>query len=209
MLFYAHRRPVIAVLLHEQLNVGQGTLNLIGSEQISQLKLRGVRDLSGGGPIGDTLHGNAPHKVIRNGKERQHNLAVRSSFGLNTDVGKAPRAMKLVNAFADKFTVKRLPYLLGNELQPSLLIDVGRYVGPADVRDYESLVLGKGVIDRHGWRLRFNGLTWFLRGGLRRRLHGTHRRERQRNQRCQQSPPQLQTGSPIRCSWLISSMNAM
>ena len=115
--------------------------------------------------------------------------------------------MKLVNAYADKFSVKRLPWLLGNELQPSLLIDVGRYVGPADVRNNESLIRGKGVVDGHGWRLRFDGLTLFLRGGLRRRLHGTHRRERQRNQRCQQSPPQLQTGSPIRCSWLISSMN--
>src|SRR5580700_12124836 len=150
VLFRAQRRPVIPAFLHEQLNVGQGTLNLIGSEQISQLKLRGVRDLSGGGPIGDTFHGNASHKVIRNGKERQHDLAVRISFGLNTDVGKAPRAMQLVNAFADKFTVKRLPWLLGNEPHPSLLVDVGRYVGPADVCNNESLILSKVVVDGQG-----------------------------------------------------------
>src|SRR5277367_1355569 len=70
LLFFADRGAVVAVLLHEQLNVGQCALDLVGRKQVSQLKLGSVYHLSGGGPVRHAFHFYIANKVIRSSKKR-------------------------------------------------------------------------------------------------------------------------------------------
>jgi len=88
------------------------------------------------------------------------------------------------------------------------LIHIGRDTRPAYVGHDETLVPGHGVFERYGRGLRCGRLILILHssrqhGRFARRLRGPQRRQRQHNQGCRQSPPQLQTGSLCRM-WLAN-----
>ncbi len=90
LLLFIDRGAIVAILLHELLDIRQSAINLVGAEQLSQLEFRGIDDLPGSGPVGNTLNVNPPNEVIRGRKKREVNFAIVGSLSFDSDVRKAP-----------------------------------------------------------------------------------------------------------------------
>ncbi len=149
--FRSNACAIIAVLLHELADILQGEVKLLRGMKFTELKLGGIDDLVVIGMAGSAFYIDCAHKEIkRSGEGQQHIRAGRSHFGLN--VGKAPGAEQLADAFAHQVAVKRLARFLGEHLKQVIAV---RHAGQVDGLDDASGVSRHGVEGRRRLGLRF------------------------------------------------------
>src|SRR5450755_1019709 len=106
---------VVTVLFEQLLDALQGAVDVVPSEQLSQLELRGVYDLAHAGPVRIAFDRDVAHKVVWRGNELQPNLTIGGALSLHANIGEAPRGIERLDAFADLVTVERLSRLLHDE----------------------------------------------------------------------------------------------
>ena len=67
--FRRHPRPVVAVFLHQQTYVLQGSIQFVERVEFPKLKFGGIDDLVGIGMAGSAFHINRPHEEIKRSHE--------------------------------------------------------------------------------------------------------------------------------------------
>ena len=100
--------------MHELIDFLHRATDLVTREQLTELQLRSIRHLVGGGMCRGSFDINLPDKIIRGGYEMQENIAFRVALGLDTKIAKPAGIVKRQNAVTDAVAIKRLPCFLRN-----------------------------------------------------------------------------------------------
>jgi hypothetical protein len=103
---------IVAVHLQELSNVVQGAIDFFLSEKLAQLKLAGVDDLVGRGPVGSTVDSYIAHEVIGNHQERKLGFIVGGALGPNLDICEPSGFIDRLDTLAEELAVEGFPDLL-------------------------------------------------------------------------------------------------